>query len=168
MAAMAVRAMTSVLPIVSGSNVDGAWEYNLRTAPWTQLPLPALSGDDEYPLLEDGLPPQVARMVATLLGMWVDLPSADCRPYRAIHEDRCVHRENLLLTTHSQLARLAYRYDGAPQIKLVRDALEQADGYRTVIYLWNKDEKAYRRRSVSVLPLPRPPRWPLHVTERPR
>lgn len=147
--------MTSaVLPIVlSGSNVDGAWEYNLRTTPWTQLPLPDLGEDEGHPLLEDGLPPQVARTTATVLGMWVDLPAPDCRPYVGLHAVSCAHRENLILATHSQLAKATYRFDGGPQIKLTRDALEQADSYRVPVFVWNQAERTYHRRTVKLLTL---------------
>ncbi len=124
-----------VLTALSGSNAlrTGALQYGLRGSPTSQLPLPLLyeDDDDERWILPEPLRPDVARVVVTVLGLWVHPGPNDCRPGR--HKAGCWHRENAILTSDTALTRQTTGEDGGAQVAAVRKALLAAARLSTTL-----------------------------------
>jgi hypothetical protein len=124
------------LPTVVHDLTNGAWQWHLRQTPTSQLPLPIFDGDEGPFVLSDRvepLRPDVARTVATVLGLWVHYGPNGCRPDLGRHEPGCWHHENKIPTSDSALARLTFGSDGGSQLVTMRKALRAAYGYNTPI-----------------------------------
>lgn len=124
-----------ILTALSGSNAlrNGALQYGLRGTPTSQLPLPLLfedDGDDEW-ILPEPLRPDVARVVVTVLGLWVHAGPNRCRP--GVHDAGCWHRENAIVTSDTALTRQMTGEDGGSQVVAVRKALLAAARLSTVL-----------------------------------
>lgn len=136
------ESLPAALPVAP--DVDAAWHYDYREIGWHQLPLPEFqdpAGDDAPLLAIDGLPANVAPVVAIHHGLWIADGGRHCRPGRHITE--CRHRDNLTITSHARLAELLYGTVGGKQVRLIRRALEHATR-RTVRYnAWDPVRRSY-------------------------
>lgn len=105
-----------------------ALEYNVARPhiEGFQLPIPAANAEKPVIIVRQApWTSKALRVAAVITGAWAEVKWRGCDPALGEHASPCPHLLNKVYTSLREIARAAFGRDGGPQVKQVRDALDE-------------------------------------------